>query len=78
MRLSCKGWCVFSQPLRLLHGRCLWIRSCGDRNSSWRATVRLGIDTLIANILVVSCIRTTTQQKVKELRGASQQRPQPA
>ena len=33
-------------------GRDLWIRSCGDRNCSRRATARLGIDTLIANILV--------------------------
>jgi len=33
-------------------GRSLWIRSCGVRNCSRRATVGLGIDTLIANILV--------------------------
>ena len=33
-------------------GRSLWIRSCGDRNCSRLATVRLGIGTLIANILV--------------------------
>jgi len=33
-------------------GRSLWIFSCGDRNCSRRATVRLGIDTLIASILV--------------------------
>ena len=32
--------------------RSLWIRSRGDRNCSRRATVRLGIDTSIANILV--------------------------
>jgi len=32
----------------------LWFRSCGVRNCSRRATVRLGIDTLIANILVVT------------------------
>jgi len=51
MRLSYKEWFVFSQPL-LLIGRSLWIRSCGDGNCSRRATVRLGIDTLIANILV--------------------------
>jgi len=31
----------------------LWIRSCSDRNCSRRATVRLGIATLIANILVL-------------------------
>jgi len=38
MRLSCKGWFVISHY--------------GDGNCSRRATVRLGIDTLIANILV--------------------------
>ena len=32
--------------------RSLWIRTCGDRNCPRRSTVRLGIDTLIANILV--------------------------
>ena len=49
------GRFVFSQPLRLLvsNGRSLWILSCGDRNCSKRVTVRLGIDTLIANILVL-------------------------
>jgi len=52
-RLSYEGWFVFIQPLRLYVARCLWIRSCGDRNCSRRATVRLGIDTLIANILVI-------------------------
>jgi len=36
-------------------GRSLWISSCGVRNCSRRATVRLGIDTLIANILVYLC-----------------------
>jgi len=50
MRLSYKGWFAFqSTPTSI--GRSLWIRSCGDRNFR-RATVRLGIDTLIANILV--------------------------
>ena len=39
MRLSCKGWLVLSVIY-------------GDGNCSRRATVRLGIDTLIANILV--------------------------
>jgi len=34
-------------------GRSFWIRSCGDRNCCRRATVPLGIDTLIANILVI-------------------------
>jgi len=33
-------------------GRSLWNRSCGDRNCSRRATVPLGIDTLITKILV--------------------------
>ena len=37
-------------------GRSVWIRSCGDRNCFRRATVRLGIDTLIANILVLTVI----------------------
>ena len=52
MRLSYKGWFVFSQLTPTYVGRSLWIRSCGDRNCSRRATVRLGMDTLIANILV--------------------------
>jgi len=34
-------------------GRSLWIRSCGARKCSRRATARLEIDTLIANILVI-------------------------
>jgi len=42
-------WFVFN-PAPV--GRSLWIRSCNIRNCSRRATVRLGIDTLIANILV--------------------------
>jgi len=37
-------------------GRTLWFHNCGSRNCSRRATVRLGIDTLIANILVCSCV----------------------
>ena len=37
-------------------GRSLWIGSCGDRNCSRRATVRLGIDTLITNILVIDTL----------------------
>jgi len=36
-------------------GRSLWIRSCGAQNCSRRATVRLGIDTLIDNTLVYLC-----------------------
>jgi len=46
MRLSYKEWFVFCWSLSL------WIRSRGDGNCSRRATLRLGIDTLIANILV--------------------------
>jgi len=41
---------VFFQSTPTSVGR--WICSCGDRNCSRRETVRLGIDTLIANILV--------------------------
>jgi len=42
--------CFQSTPTSV--GRSLWIRSCGDGNCSRRATVRLGIDTLITSILV--------------------------
>jgi len=42
--------CFQSTPMSV--GRSLWIRSRGDWNGSRQATVRLGIDTLIANILV--------------------------
>jgi len=49
-RLSYKGRFVFSQ--RLSVGCSVWIRTWGGWNCSWRATVRLEIDTLIANILV--------------------------
>ena len=35
-------------------GRSLWIRSCGVQNCPRRATVSLGIDMLIANILVLA------------------------
>ena len=34
-------------------------RICGDRNCSRRATVPLGIDTLIANILVILYFQNT-------------------
>ena len=44
--------CFQSTPTSV--GRSLWIRSYGNRNCCKRATVRLGIDTLIANILVNS------------------------
>ena len=50
MRLSYKVWCAFNQPVSV--GCAVWIRTRGGRNCSRRATVRLGIDTLIANILV--------------------------
>jgi len=43
--------CFQSTPASV--GRFVWIRSCGDRNCSWRANVPLGIGTLIANILVL-------------------------
>ena len=44
-------WFVFATPTSV--GRSVWICSCGDRNCSRRSTVRLGIDTLIANIPVM-------------------------
>jgi len=40
------------QSTRMFVGRSVWFRSCGGRNRSRRATARLGIDTLIANILL--------------------------
>jgi len=59
VRLSYKGWFVFSQPLHLLVALSLSLSLSLDfvvaaiyRNCSRLATVRLGIDTLIANILV--------------------------
>jgi len=51
MRLSYKGWFVFSQPLRLLVALSGFVVAAIG-TAPWRATVRLGIDTLIANILV--------------------------
>jgi len=42
--------CFESTPTSV--GRSIWIRCCSDQNCSRRATVRLGTDTLIANILV--------------------------
>jgi len=50
MMLSYKGWSWLLGFQSV--GRSLWNRSCGDRNCSRWATVPLGIDTLIANILV--------------------------
>jgi len=46
-------------------GRSLWFRSCGDWNCSMRATVTLGIDTLIANILVFFCFGATVCKTVR-------------
>ena len=60
MRLLYNGWFVFSQPLRLL-ARFLWICSCGDRNWFRRATVRLAIETLTANILVQYYVQDVVQ-----------------
>jgi len=56
MVLSYKWWFVFNQPLRLLVALS-WIvvATCG--NPIRRATVPFGIDTLIANILIVFRIR---------------------
>jgi len=51
MRLSYKGRIVFSQPLRLLVALSGFVVAAIG-TAPWRATVRLGIDTLIANILV--------------------------
>ena len=45
--------CFQSTPTSVGRSLSLWIRSCSDQNCSRRATVRLGIDTLIANILVI-------------------------
>jgi len=55
MRLSYKGWFSF-QSTSTSVGRSLGICSCSDRKCFGRATVRLGIDTLIANILVYSVV----------------------
>jgi len=83
MRLSYKERFVFSQPLCLLvGGRSVLIRTCGGRNCSRRATVRLGIDTLIANILVSTGFAswqhycTILQQWASgKLRGVEQRAP---
>jgi len=55
MRLSCKGWLVFSQPLRLLVGLSGFVVAAigtapGGRLSRWE------LHTLIANILVIILI----------------------
>jgi len=48
-------------------GRFLWLRSCGVRirNCRRRPTVRLGIDTLIANILVLFAFMTSSTMSPK-------------
>ena len=51
MGISYKGRFVFSYPSSV--GRSIWIRSFGVRSWCRRATASLGIDRLIANILVV-------------------------
>jgi len=43
---------VYFQSTHTSVGRSRWIRSSSDQNCSRRATVRLGTDTLIANVLV--------------------------
>ena len=45
-------------------GRSLWIRLCVLQNCFRRATVRLGIDTLIADILVKSFLRSSRESTV--------------
>ena len=60
--------CFQSTPASV--GRSLWIRSCGNRKCSRRATVRLGIDKLIANTLVYSASavdKGTVQKSLKQL-----------
>jgi len=47
-------WLSVGYNFSCMTGRSLWIRGCNVQNCSRRATVRLGIDTLIANILVIS------------------------
>jgi len=59
MGILCKGWLVFSQPLRLLVALPHFIVVAGW-NCSRRATVWLGIDTLIANILVFLAVKLST------------------
>jgi len=50
VRLSYKGRLFSVNPMPV--GRSVWIRTGGGRNCSRRASVRLGIDMLIANVLV--------------------------
>jgi len=58
MRISYKGWFVFSQALHLLVALSEFVVGAIEWNCSRWATVRLGIDTLIANILV-DCVTAT-------------------
>jgi len=46
-------WLSLGYNFSCMIGRFLWIRSCVVQNCSRRATVRLGTDMLIANILVM-------------------------
>ena len=56
--------CFQSTPASPSVGRSLWNRtgSCGDRNCSRRATVPLGINTSIANILVADAPRRASSR----------------
>ena len=56
-------WPSIGYNISCMIGRSLWIRGCVVQNCSRRATIRLGIDTLIANILV-TC---ETQQNISPL-----------
>jgi len=63
MGISYKGWFVFSHPLRLLVALSVFVvAAIGTAPGGRLVSVRLGIDTLIANILVVfntgkSCVK---------------------
>jgi len=65
------GLFSFRQPLRLLVALSLSLSlslsldsySCGVQNCSRRATIRLGIDTLIAHILVLCVFEPTSYTK---------------
>ena len=61
MMLSYKGW-FFSVNPYVCWSLCLDPYTCGGRNCSRRSTVRLGIGTLIANVLVVYRKSATTQK----------------
>jgi len=53
MRLSYKGWFAFSQPLRLLVALSGFVVAAIGTAPGGQLSVPLGIDTLIANILVL-------------------------